>query len=67
MVAFSLSLFLIPGFIIRPFTHQSESGLRLAIAVKRIAPALTLVALLGVLVLSWRLCEVHPDGCGQAS
>ena len=55
MVAFSLSLFLIPGFIIRPFTHQSESGLRLAIAVKRIAPALTLVALLGVLVLSWRL------------
>jgi hypothetical protein len=55
VVAFSLSLFLIPGFIIRPFTHQSESGLRLAIAVKRIAPALTLVALLGVLVLSWRL------------
>jgi hypothetical protein len=46
---------LIPGFIIRPFTHQSENGLRLAIAVKRIAPALTVVALLGVLALSWRL------------
>ena len=46
---------MIPGFIIRPFTHQSENGLRLAIAVKRIAPALTVVALLGVLALSWRL------------
>jgi hypothetical protein len=55
LTIFSLSLFLIPGFIIRPFTHQSESGLRLAIAVKRIAPPLTVVALLGVLTLSWRL------------
>jgi hypothetical protein len=55
LTLFSLSLFLIPGFIIRPFTHQSEPGLRLAIAVKRIAPALTAVALLGVLALSWWL------------
>jgi hypothetical protein len=56
---------LIPGFIIRPFTHQSENGLRLAIAVKRIAPALTVVALLGVLAL---ICgEGRPYGCGQAS
>jgi hypothetical protein len=55
LTLFSLSLFLIPGFIIRPFTHQSEPGLRLAIAVKRIAPALTLLALAGMLALGWRL------------
>ena len=58
LTIFSLSLFLIPGFIIRPFTHQSESGLRLAIAVKRIAPIFTVVTLLGVLVLGWRLWRV---------
>jgi Protein of unknown function (DUF3179) len=55
LTIFSLLLFLIPAFVIRPFTHQSENGLRLAIAVKRIAPALTMVTLLGVLILSSRL------------
>lgn len=54
LTLFSLSLFLVPGFIIRPFTHQSEPGLRLAIAVKRIAPALTLLALAAILALGWR-------------
>lgn len=57
LAIFALSLFLIPAFVIRPFTHQSESGLRLAIAVKRIAPALSVVALLGELALGlglWR-------------
>lgn len=57
LTLFSLSLFLVPGFIIRPFTHQSEPGLRLAIAVKRIAPALTLLALAGILALGWRLWQ----------
>jgi hypothetical protein len=51
----SLSLFLIPAFVIRPFRHQSARALGLAIAVKRIAPALTVAALLGVLALSVRL------------
>jgi hypothetical protein len=55
LAGFSLSLFLIPGFIIRPFTHQSEWGLRLALAVKGIAPALTLSALLVMLAVSWSL------------
>src|ERR1700738_1072475 len=52
---FSLSLFLIPAFVIRPFRHQSERALELAIAVKRIAPALTVAALVAVLALSVRL------------
>jgi hypothetical protein len=52
---FSLSLFLIPAFVIRPFRHQSERTLELAIAVKWIAPALTAAALVGVLTLSVRL------------
>jgi hypothetical protein len=55
LATFSLGLFLIPAFVIRPFHHQSERALELAIAVKRIAPALTVAALVGVLALSVRL------------
>jgi hypothetical protein len=55
LAMFSLSLFLLPAFVIRPFRHQSERALDLAIAVKRIAPALTVAALVGVLTLSVRL------------
>jgi hypothetical protein len=55
LAALSLGLFLIPAFVIRPFRHQSESALALAIAVKRIAPALSLAALAGMLALGWRL------------
>jgi len=51
----SLGLFMIPAFVIRPFHHQSERALGLAIAVKRIAPALTVAALVSVLALSVRL------------
>ena len=55
LAMFSLSLFVIPAFVIRPFRHQSESALGLAIAVKRIAPVLTAVALVGVLGMGARL------------
>jgi hypothetical protein len=55
LAVFSLSLFLIPAFVIRPFRHQSASALGLAIAVKRIAPALTAAALVGVMALGARL------------
>lgn len=55
LAVFSLSLFLIPAFVIRPFRHQSASALGLAIAVKRIAPALTVAALVGVVALGARL------------
>jgi len=55
LAALSLSMFLIPAFVIRPFRHQSESALALAIAVKRIAPALSLASLAGMLALGLRL------------
>ena len=55
LAALSLSMFLIPAFVIRPFRRQSESALAMAIAVKRIAPALSLAALAGMLALGWRL------------
>jgi uncharacterized protein DUF3179 len=55
LAALSLSLFLIPAFVIRPFRYQSERALGLAIAVKRIAPALSVAALVGVLALGLRL------------
>lgn len=51
----SLTLFFIPAFIIRPFRHQSQRALDIAIAVKRIAPVLTVTLLVGVLALGGRL------------
>jgi Protein of unknown function (DUF3179) len=39
----SIALFLIPAFIIRPFTHQSPTGLALAMALRQRAPLPTLV------------------------
>lgn len=55
LAALSLSMFLIPAFVIRPFRYQSERALGLAITVKRIAPALSVAALVGVLALGLRL------------
>jgi hypothetical protein len=55
LAVLSLSMFLIPAFVIRPFRQQSESALALAITVKRMAPALSLVALAGMVALGWRL------------
>ena len=63
----SLTLFFIPAFIIRPFRHQSQRALDIAIAVKRIAPVLTVTLLVGV--LRW-VCVCggdRPDCCGRAS
>ena len=41
--AVSIALFFIPAFIIRPFTHQSPTGLALAMALRQRAPLPTLV------------------------
>ena len=62
LALFSLSLFLVPAFVIRPFQHQSAGALGLAIAVKRIAPALALAALVGVLALGARLWRSSSRG-----
>ena len=51
----SLCLFMIPAYVIRPFRHQSEGALSLAIAVKRIAPVLTVVLCVGVVAAGVRL------------
>ena len=47
-----IGLFFVPAFIIRPFTHQSARGLVLAMAIRRYAPALTLLtaAICGILL-----------------
>jgi hypothetical protein len=55
LAVLSLSLFLIPAFVIRPFRYQSERALELAIAVKRIAPTLSVAALAGALAVGLRL------------
>lgn len=52
-----VALFLIPAFVIRPFRYQSASALALAIRVEWMAPMLTAIACLAVLVLGlslWR-------------
>jgi hypothetical protein len=52
-----IGLFFVPAFIIRPFTHQTPTGLALAMAVRQRAPwgtlAAALVCLVFLLVL-WR-------------
>ena len=55
LTVLSLSLFLTPAFVIRPFRYQSELALELAIAVKRIAPTLSVAALAGALAVGLRL------------
>jgi hypothetical protein len=56
LIAFvSPCLFLIPAFVIRPFRYQSPSALSLAIAVKRIAPVLSVLLCVVLLALVARL------------
>lgn len=53
----AIGFFFIPAFIIRPFTHQSASGLRLAMALRQSAPLATLIAATVCIALSallWR-------------
>jgi hypothetical protein len=57
MAIFSLGLFIIPAFVIRPFKYQSPGALSLAITLKRIAPSLTLITLVLMLVICTRLWQ----------
>ncbi len=55
--ATAIALFFIPGYIIRPFTHQSAPGLALAMALRHRAPWGTLIAAFLALtfaILVWR-------------
>lgn len=47
-----IGLFLVPAFIIRPFAHQSPTGLALAMALRQRAPWGTVAAVLVCLVLA---------------
>ncbi len=52
----AIGFFVIPAFIIRPFTHQSISGLRLAMALRQSAPLATMIAAvvcIGFALLLW--------------
>lgn len=51
----AIGLFFVPAFIIRPFTHQSDSGLALAMALRQRAPLGTLVAGIICLLSAWWL------------
>jgi hypothetical protein len=48
----AIGLFFVPAFIIRPFTHQSPTGLAVAMALRQRAPWGTLAAVLLCLVLA---------------
>ncbi len=47
-----IGLFLVPAFIIRPFAHQSPTGLALAMALRQRAPWGTVAAVLVCLVFA---------------
>jgi Protein of unknown function (DUF3179) len=55
LAALSVALVAVPLRILRPFAPQSSSGLALAYGAQRVAPAVTLAALLLGAVLAWRL------------
>jgi hypothetical protein len=57
-----IGLFLIPAFIIRPFSHQSPSGLALALALRQRAPWGTLAAALVCLLLALVLSGIVRKG-----
>ena len=48
----AIGLFFVPAFIIRPFTHQSPTGLAVAMTLRQRAPWGTLAAVLVCLVLA---------------
>ena len=53
----AIGFFFIPAFIIRPFTHQSVSGLGLAMALREKAPLATLIAALVCIAVSLLLWQ----------
>ena len=53
----AIGLFFIPAFIIRPFTHQSSSGLALAMALHQRAPLGTLIAAILSVALAFCLWQ----------
>jgi len=57
-----IGLFFVPAFIIRPFTHQSPTGLALAMALRQRAPWGTLVAAVVCLVLALVLWGIVSKG-----
>jgi hypothetical protein len=57
-----IGLFFVPAFIIRPFTHQTASGLALAMALRQRAPWGTLVAAVVCLALALVLWGIVSKG-----
>jgi len=57
-----IGLFFVPAFIIRPFTHQSPTGLALAMALRQRAPWGTPVAAVVCLVLALVLWGIVSKG-----
>jgi hypothetical protein len=56
-IATGLAIVIAPIWIIQPFKPQSQQGLELSYALRRISPFLTIIASLGVVVLTawlWR-------------
>ncbi len=57
-----IGLFFVPAFIIRPFTHQTPTGLALAMALRQRAPWGTLVAAVVCLALALVLWGIVSKG-----
>jgi hypothetical protein len=51
----AVAWFFIPAFIIRPFRHQTPSGLFVAMALRQHAPLITLIAALACFALAFTL------------
>jgi Protein of unknown function (DUF3179) len=54
-----IALFFVPALIIRPFTHQSASGLEFAMALRQRAPLGSLVAVIVCAAFAFLLWQPH--------
>jgi hypothetical protein len=55
IAATALALVIVPAWVIQPFRPQSPRGLEVSFALKRVAPAVTIVALLACVALIVKL------------
>ncbi len=57
LAALALAVVVVPAWVIQPFRPQSPRGLEVSFALKRMAPFVTIVALLACLALIVKLCQ----------
>jgi len=67
LLAVALAVVLVPGVLIRPFAAQSPGGVALSFTLRRLAPLVTLIALVPALALAARIWHSLPRRLPRAA